>query len=113
MIRKKESIMKVAKMVMSLHTIKDLKRFSVYDRSFKKLDVGFFDLVFMVDIAIVVEDSTTWICGGCGGVDESSSSSFEILIVGIRPLLLSETNIQSSNANGCRQEQKKLAQDHN
>nr|GEX46346.1 hypothetical protein [Tanacetum cinerariifolium] len=112
MIRKKESIMKVAKMVMSLHTIRDLKRFSVYDRSFKKLDIGFFNIVFVVDIAIV-EDSTTWICGGCGGVDDSSSSSFEILIVGIGPLLLSGTNIHSSNANGCRQEQKKLARDHN
>ncbi|GJZ66109.1 beta-1,3-galactosyltransferase GALT1 [Tanacetum coccineum] len=57
------------------------------------LDTEFFDLVFMVDIAIVVEDSMTWICGGCGGVDDSSSSSFEILIVGIEPLLLSGTKI--------------------
>nr|GEX62379.1 FAD/NAD(P)-binding oxidoreductase family protein [Tanacetum cinerariifolium] len=28
-----------------------------------------------------VEDSTTWICGGCGGVGDFSSSSFEILIM--------------------------------
>nr|GEV77526.1 hypothetical protein [Tanacetum cinerariifolium] len=90
---RKESITKVAKMVMSLHTIRDLKRFSVYGESFKKLDIEFFDLVFVVDISIMVEDSKTWICSGCVGVGDSSSSSFEILIVGIGPLLLSGTNI--------------------
>ncbi|GJY70836.1 hypothetical protein Tco_0474539 [Tanacetum coccineum] len=37
------------------------------------LDTGFFDLVFVVDIAIVVEDSTTWISGGCGGVGDFRS----------------------------------------
>ncbi|GJX67196.1 hypothetical protein Tco_0302923 [Tanacetum coccineum] len=51
-----------------------------------QLDTGFFNLVFVVDIAIVVEDSTTWICSGCGGVGDSSSSYFEILIVGIGPI---------------------------
>ncbi|GKA86169.1 beta-1,3-galactosyltransferase GALT1 [Tanacetum coccineum] len=58
-----------------------------------QLDTGFFDLVFVVDISIVVEDSMTWICGRCGGVGDSSSSSFEILIIGIGPLLLSGTKI--------------------
>nr|GEX36991.1 hypothetical protein [Tanacetum cinerariifolium] len=80
-----------------------------------QLDTRFFDLVFMVDIAIVVEDSTTWIYSGCGGVGDSSSSLLEILIVGIEPLLLFSTNIHMfliSNANGCRQEHK-LARDHN
>ncbi|GKD47446.1 hypothetical protein Tco_1272091, partial [Tanacetum coccineum] len=33
--------------------VRDLKRFSVYGRSFKKLDTGFFNLVFVVDIALV------------------------------------------------------------
>nr|GEW29590.1 hypothetical protein [Tanacetum cinerariifolium] len=73
--------------------IADLKKNGLEVRSFKKLDTGFFDLMFVVDIAIVVEDSTTLICSGCSGVGDSPSSSFKILIVGIGPLLLPGTNI--------------------
>ncbi|GJT44971.1 RNA-directed DNA polymerase, eukaryota, reverse transcriptase zinc-binding domain protein [Tanacetum coccineum] len=76
--------------------IADLKKNGLEVRIFKKLDIGFFDLMFVVDIAIVVEDSTTWICSGCGGVGNSSSSSFEILIVGIRPLMSNYLQVEET-----------------
>nr|GEY79469.1 RNA-directed DNA polymerase, eukaryota [Tanacetum cinerariifolium] len=51
---KKESIMKVAKMVMSLHTIRDLERCPVYGRSFKKVTEYQDYLQHTISIAIML-----------------------------------------------------------
>nr|GEV93778.1 beta-1,3-galactosyltransferase GALT1 [Tanacetum cinerariifolium] len=82
--------------------ITDLKKNGLEVRSFKKVTELFVLEINTLTVIPRCRDEFEWRTM-CGGVGDSSSSSFEILIVGIGPL---------SNANGCRQEQK-LARDHN